>query len=193
MNGLMGCQGHYGKKMKKQREEERWLHETFERSDSDHSGGLDKGQLAMFLHEVTTKRYEARGEFPPKQPSGDDMQFLIATCDHTHDGTIHEADLKSAVSCWNTYLESYEHVKETFDKYDENRSGRLERPQLRAYLLDILAKEGEYGIEEEDIDYVLSIADKTQTGSVLPMELNAATAAFMTKRAKAQDSFCSVM
>lgn len=163
--------------MRNQRSEQRKLDQLFDLFDTDHSNVLGPSELKKAVREVNINKYGK-----PMEPSDDDVKFMIKTCGAAGSDGIDRKELKKALSAWDMYVDSKEHTDMIFDKYDVNRSGRLERPQLRAYLLDILALEGEYGITEDDVEYVLKHADKTETGSVTKMELHGASAAFMKRR-----------
>lgn len=177
MQGLLGSRGHYGKKMAEHRKQEKMLDTLFEAYDTDHSNTLDQQQLTNLLTSLSQARYNQDAN-----PTADDIKFIITVCDKDGDKAIGRDELKMAVGAWDLYMQDRSHTDAIFDKYDTNKSGRLGRFQLHAYLLDVLAKEDEYGLTQEDVDYVMSKADVTGTGSVMKMELAGATAAYMARR-----------
>lgn len=187
MNGILGRQGKYGRIIVEQKQGERKLDELFAKHDVDNTVSLGPCELRSLLRDVSL---EKTGR--PTEPTDDDISFILKTCDKDGTSSIERSELKFAISAWDLYLDTKQHADSIFDKYDRNRSGRLERAQLRAYLLDILALEGEYGISEADVDFVLKVADETKDGSINKMELHKATACFVAARTKENDASCCI-
>jgi len=177
MQGLLGSRGHYGKKIAEHRKQEKIMDQLFAAYDADHSNTLNENQLSGLLQNLSKTRYAL-----DTQPTADDLRFIITLCDKDGDRAIGRDELKTAVAAWDMYVQDKGHTDAIFDKYDTNKSGRLGRFQLHAYLLDVLEKEEDYGVSQEDVDYVMKKADVTGTGSVMKMELAGATAAFMARR-----------
>lgn len=181
--------GHYGAKMKEHRQQEKILEQLFETYDTDHSNSLDEEQLRNLLKNLSNVRYNTECT-----PTDDDVKFIIQLCDKDGNKAISKLELKAAVAAWDLYVQGKDHTDAVFDRYDTNQSGRLSRLQLHAFLLDILAQEEEYGLSQEDVDFVLERADITKTGSVMKMELAGATSAFMVRRAERNSgSSCCMM
>lgn len=190
MHGMLGTRGHYGKKMQEHRKQEKILDTLFETYDTDHSNTLSDQQLSNLLRNLAKARYDV----DDMMPTPDDLAFIVKLCDKDGDKAISRHELKAAIAAWDMYVQDKGHTDEVFDKYDTNKTGRLGRFQLHAFLLDLLAKEEIYGLADEDVTYVMKHADVTGTGSVTKMELAGATAAFMVRRHEhEQRGSCSLM
>ena len=46
-------------------------------------------------------------------------------------------ELEAAISVWKRYLDSKPEIDEIFDKFDVNKSGKLEADQLKAFLTEL--------------------------------------------------------
>ena len=79
----------------------------------------------------------------------------------------------SVVSTYKAYVQEEKWLDGVFDEFDTNKSGQLEPGQLQALLQKVSP---EATVTDEDTKYVLSLVDKSKTGTILRSEALAAAA-----------------
>ena len=92
------------------------------------------------------------------------------------DQEIGKSELEAAISVWKRYLDSKPEIDEIFDKFDVNKSGKLEADQLKAFLTEL--NDG-IAPSDDEVKWVLESADGAvdgvaKTGGVNRTELTQA-------------------
>mmetsp|Transcript_166768 Transcript_166768/g.320233 ORF Transcript_166768/g.320233 Transcript_166768/m.320233 type:complete len:187 (-) Transcript_166768:57-617(-) len=162
----------FAKRIREQKTEAARLNALFQKYDIDNSSSLDREQLGNLLR--------ALGAPDRIEPTKDDIDYVLKTCDKRGSGKIEKDELEDAVNSWDLYVHHKADIDTVFKKYDTNGSGSLERDQLSAYLGDMMQD----AISDADIQYVLENADATGTGAINKMELERATSALALRKAK---------
>lgn len=124
--------------------------------DKSGTGRLEEGELRRLLTDLNGG----------KAVTDSEVKWVLVTADES-DGSLNGAvdphELLHAVNSFKSYKENAPFIETVMDRYDENRSGRLERGQLRELMTDL--NDGKPATEA-DVDYVLSKADLLQTDGI---------------------------
>lgn len=152
----------------RRKEEDRKLDEWFHTFDVNKSGDLCKAQLKALL---TTME-------PTNEPSDEAIDFLMqkyAVHGGDHKNGIKKDSLASVIKTFRAYSKERKLIDRIFDEFDKNKSGALERDQLMDLLIRIAQESPEspplVEVGEGDVDYILSICDVSNTGSILREEV----------------------
>lgn len=156
------------------------IDKLFHEFDTNNSGELEHDQALAFFDAMAKQWY-----YHKDGAHTDDAEFVLSHCDANKSGGICKREMMEALKTFDAYMYQRDRVDAIFAKYDKNRSGRLEREQVLHFLEDLASANGEgTRVTEEELDYVMSRADVTKTGSLLKMEVAMGSAAFLINRAR---------
>ena len=142
----------------------------FKKFDTDQTNVLSREQLtALFTHVCGVAPSERALEDAMKSAEGVDING-----DGNIDATgVSRSRATSVVSTYKAYVQEEKWLDGVFDEFDTNKSGQLEPGQLQALLQKVSP---EATVTDEDTKYVLSLVDKSKTGTILRSEALAAAA-----------------
>mmetsp|Transcript_125963 Transcript_125963/g.352697 ORF Transcript_125963/g.352697 Transcript_125963/m.352697 type:complete len:203 (+) Transcript_125963:67-675(+) len=163
--------------------EMRKLGDIFRAYDRDKTSRLEPNDVKKLLRDINN------GE----EPSQEEMDFIFKTCDNKcENGAIDFSELKSAIESWKVYLRHKDDMQEALKKFDASNSGKLERDELKQYLVHL---NGGLEVTEDEVDYVLAHADVFRDGACSTQELVLATAAWYTlvQKKKENAACCCVV
>ena len=142
----------------------------FKKFDTDQTNVLSREQLtALFTHVCGVAPSERALEDAMKVAEGVDVNG-----DGNIDATgVSRSRATSVVSTYKAYVQEEKWLDGVFDEFDTNKSGQLEPGQLQALLQKVSP---EATVTDEDTKYVLSLVDKSKTGTILRSEALAAAA-----------------
>ena len=142
----------------------------FKKFDTDQTNVLSREQLtALFTHVCGVAPSERALEDAMKVAEGVDVNG-----DGNIDATgVSRSRATSVVSTYKAYVQEEKWLDGVFDEFDTNESGQLEPGQLQALLQKVSP---EATVTDEDTKYVLSLVDKSKTGTILRSEALAAAA-----------------
>mmetsp|Transcript_65025 Transcript_65025/g.135549 ORF Transcript_65025/g.135549 Transcript_65025/m.135549 type:complete len:198 (-) Transcript_65025:106-699(-) len=145
-------------------QEEMRLMQMMARYDKSNDGHLNKDELGDLLQDVNN------GE----RPTEEEIQWVLQVADR-QDGEVSDqlgvADVQVAVNTWRAYRENKEHIDQVFEKYDADKSGKLEFEDLKKMLTDL--NDGVPPADSE-VEHVLKKADSKdgqEDGAVNRMEV----------------------
>eukprot|EP00286_Rhodomonas_abbreviata_P012464 CAMPEP_0181316290 /NCGR_PEP_ID=MMETSP1101-20121128/15816_1 /TAXON_ID=46948 /ORGANISM="Rhodomonas abbreviata, Strain Caron Lab Isolate" /LENGTH=211 /DNA_ID=CAMNT_0023423527 /DNA_START=217 /DNA_END=852 /DNA_ORIENTATION=- len=171
----------------RQIERENKLQELMEKYDKSKTGNLDREELADLLMDASSGG---------RKPSDEEINFVLNTT-HREDKTaadrITKSEIAAALDVWKTHEASLAEVEAHFAKYDVNKSGKLERNQLKALLTDL--DEG-LAPTDEEVDMVMKTADGATgdpTGGINKTELMLAISLWYTHVEDKDGKCCVVM
>merc|ERR1712032_1620786 len=107
------------------------------------------------------------------EPSEEEVNFVLKSADKAGDGAVSADELEDVLSTWMTYIEKREEWEKQLEKYDHNKTGTLNRDEVREYLKDL---NGGKPVSETELNMVMEKADVTSNGEISKMELSKATA-----------------
>merc|ERR1719262_1532370 len=99
---------------------------VFDQYDKAKNNKLDASELKTLLRDYSTEPV-----------SDDEVTFVLRMADVKKTGAIERDELAGAMKVWSTYRESGPMIDETFEKYDTDKSGKLDKEQLRKLLSDL--------------------------------------------------------
>jgi len=153
--------------LEKQKEEvESKMTKLFNQYDTNGSGKLEKDQVQNLLTDMDFSTPEGT------PPSDEELNFILKIADRSGDGCMDRSELQTALIVWKTFTKGREQLEETLKKYDKSETGKLEKPELKAYLTEL--NDGKEPSDEE-VDWVLSEADFMGDGAIHTTELVMAT------------------
>lgn len=150
--------------------------------DSSKTGKLSKAELAALLKD------QAGGV----EPSTEELDFVLHTADAS-DGRINDHvnlhELDAALQCWLAIRQNKGEVEKYFQKYDWDKSDKLDRAQMQALLTDL--NEG-HPLDEEELDWIMEadglVSDKT--GGINRTELMHALALWYSHVEETEHASC---
>jgi Ca2+-binding EF-hand superfamily protein len=94
-------------------------------------------------------------------PTDDEVKFILRTVDKKKNDLVDPEEVDEALMVWGSYLLMRPSINETFDKFDTDHSGKLDKDQLRNFMQSEYEKYlGESGeVTDEDVNWLLSKAD----------------------------------
>jgi len=128
-----------GKQVKKRQEaaakwaeEESYLNTLMKDFDKSEDGKLDKGELADLLTQVNHGT----------RPTEEEIEWVFNVADNSDGkesagGTISFTEFKVAIKSWKTYMENKATIDTVFEKYDQDKTGKLEFSDLKEMLKDL--------------------------------------------------------
>jgi Ca2+-binding EF-hand superfamily protein len=139
--------------------ENEFLHNLFVKYDHDQSGYLPRHQLSEFLTEINDGFI----------PCSFDLDYILEQCDLSHDGGIHEAEIKAATTAWYCLMDEAPLPKTT----EEARALGYTQEQIDNYLAQKkLEYEAEFGTQtprefkEVDLGYAADGSFKERKASI---------------------------
>lgn len=145
-------------------ESERIL-KVFAQYDKKKNGKLDAAELKTLLQDYSSKPV-----------TDDEVTFVLRMADVKKTGAVERDELAGAMKVWSTYRDSGPMIDETFQKYDTDQSGKLDKEQLRKLLSDL--NEG-LPVSDEEVAWVLENADILGDGCISKIELTQAITYWM--------------
>lgn len=146
-------------------QEVRDLSVVFRKYDQDHSHKLDAQELRNLLFDLNKV-----------EPSQDEIDFIIKLCDvKKRNNSIDFPELKHAITAWREYCSKRLAMQEALEKFDTSLSGKLEKEELREYLVHL---NGGVHVTDEEVEWVLDKANIFGDGACSVPELAMATSAW---------------
>mmetsp|Transcript_26260 Transcript_26260/g.62177 ORF Transcript_26260/g.62177 Transcript_26260/m.62177 type:complete len:214 (-) Transcript_26260:307-948(-) len=156
----------------KEIQREKKLDELLEKYDTSNTGNLLKDELMQLLQDA------AKG----RKPTEEELNFVLWSTTEGKSDRVSKQEIPKALDLWSDYERNLREVEEKFDKYDTNKSGKLEKDQLKLLLTDL-----DEGIPPTDaeVDWVFATADGavegvTPTGGINKTELMLAISLWYT-------------
>ena len=145
---------------------ERW----FANFDTDRSGMLSRDEMAKLLEHAAGER--------PSDDALDTAMKKATSIDTNGDGQadtigVSKKAATQAVTKFQAYVKQEKAINDIFDQFDTNKSGELEKGQLRDLLKRVSP---DADVADEDEAYVMELCDKSNTGTILRSEVLAACA-----------------
>ncbi len=104
-----------------------------QRYDTDQSGNLDAQELTNLIMHYGTEN----GSGPPVPPSEAEVSWILQAAGKHKKNFIDVSEIEFALQLWHSYVKNRAKIEGLFDKYDTDRSQRLEFDQLKIYLTDL--------------------------------------------------------
>eukprot|EP00446_Apocalathium_sp_SHHI-4_P041012 CAMPEP_0177332350 /NCGR_PEP_ID=MMETSP0368-20130122/21544_1 /TAXON_ID=447022 ORGANISM="Scrippsiella hangoei-like, Strain SHHI-4" /NCGR_SAMPLE_ID=MMETSP0368 /ASSEMBLY_ACC=CAM_ASM_000363 /LENGTH=204 /DNA_ID=CAMNT_0018792807 /DNA_START=10 /DNA_END=624 /DNA_ORIENTATION=- len=124
-------------------------------------------------------------------PTEEELEFIMKLCDdQCANSAIDLSELKHAIIAWMDYCKNRDKMQEALDKYDKSGTGKLEREELKAYLVEL---NGGIDVTDYEVDWVLAQADVFGDGACSKPELAKATAAWFTYVEERKRKGCCVV
>jgi len=170
------------------RENMRWLEEQksisklMRKYDLDKSGDLDRGQLKKMMTETHTNGCG-------QEPSDEEVEFVLKVADKSKSDSITREEVMLAMQVWSTYCAKKSEIDTAFDNFDSDKSGSLSKEQLKNYLVHLNDNEP---VDDEDVEFVFTMADVMGDGVISKPELLRATALWYSQ-CKKKSSCCTVL
>jgi len=117
--------------------------------DKSREGKLNQQELSQLLKD------NAGGV----EPTEEELQFVLMTADQSDgriNGQVNLHELEVALQCHLALRQNKAEVEKYFAKYDLDKDGMLDRPELAKLLNDL--NEGKE-VEEEELDWIMANAD----------------------------------
>ena len=111
------------------KENEMYLSNLMKDFDKSADGRLDKSELGDLLQQVN------KGVRPTEEEIT--WVFNVADSSDGPDGTISITELKVAITSWKTYMDNKPAIDSVFEKYDQDKTGKLEFHDLKNMLKDL--------------------------------------------------------
>jgi len=162
---------------KKRKQEELKIMQMMAQYDKSNDGTLDKTELGDLLQDVNEG----------VRPSDEEIQWVLQVADRQDGnatGSLSLSEVQVAINTWRAYKENKEQIDQVFEKYDTDRSGKLEFADLKRMLTDL--NEGNEPPDSE-VMHVLKKADSKdgeEDGAVSRMEVVYAVAIWYTLNPK---------
>eukprot|EP00928_Gymnodinium_smaydae_P072591 TRINITY_DN5592_c0_g2_i1.p1 TRINITY_DN5592_c0_g2~~TRINITY_DN5592_c0_g2_i1.p1 ORF type:complete len:215 (+),score=37.31 TRINITY_DN5592_c0_g2_i1:119-763(+) len=123
-----------------------------------------------------------------------DVEHIMITCDTSKTGVINRDEILFAIKLWTEHVEIQEELHEWMETYDVDKSGYLDREQLKALLYDL---NGNREVKEQEVDWVMRHGNEEGAGRLGPWELERAITAWryrmLVKAQKQRSTVCSVL
>lgn len=189
----------YGKSPNKRRQEAiekakaeaKYVESLMNKYDTNKSGKLEQDQLKLLLKDMSNGA----------DPSDEEIRWVFYKAD-TSKGSrnfgVDSNELLYALRTWKGYLDNKEYLDATFEKYDTNKSGQLERDQLKNLMTDLCGEEEPP--TDKEVSQVLYEADRKDgqvSGTLHKTELMYAISLWYNmlkeRKVKKSSSMCTVM
>uniref|UniRef100_A0A6U4WBK8 EF-hand domain-containing protein n=2 Tax=Hemiselmis andersenii TaxID=464988 RepID=A0A6U4WBK8_HEMAN len=112
------------------KENEMYLTTLMKDFDKSADGRLDKSELGDLLQQVN------KGV----RPTEEEITWVFNVADSSEgpeDNTISMSELKVAITSWKTYMDNKPAIDSVFEKYDQDKTGKLEFHDLKNMLKDL--------------------------------------------------------
>mmetsp|Transcript_130283 Transcript_130283/g.236781 ORF Transcript_130283/g.236781 Transcript_130283/m.236781 type:complete len:238 (-) Transcript_130283:38-751(-) len=145
------------------------LEELFNKYDTNKSGMLEEDQVIMLLTDMDDSTP------PGTQPTDEQVDFVLKVVNPQSSDALQLSELENALRIWGSYTQEKDRLHKVFVDYDKNKSGRLEKKELKAYL--VYLNQGQ-PVSDREVDWVLAQADIFGDGDIREIEMIAATSAW---------------
>lgn len=137
---------------------------VFNQYDKDKTGKIDQKELKTLMKDYSSK-----------DPTDDEVKFVMSMADESKTGYLTLDEISGAIKCWRSYQEpaTQAKIKTTFDTYDTDKTGKLDKEQLKKLLSDLNDR---LPVEDAEVDWVLQHADVLGDGQIQKIELTQAIA-----------------
>ncbi|KAG8703834.1 calmodulin-like 3 [Ceratobasidium sp. 395] len=125
------------------------LREAFRIFDKNADGRITTSELADFLHALD------------KRPSDADVQSMLDGADTNHDGVLDFPEFAALMGARLTIAQAEDELGKVFAEFDLDRSGLIERGEMKA----VLAKLGDK-LSDEEIQLIIREVDMDGDGKV---------------------------
>lgn len=132
--------------------------------DTNRSNKLERDQVVRLLTEMD---HVSPSGTPP---SDEEVAYILKVAGGGE--SLRLQDLETAIVKWSTYVEMRDEMQEKLKLFDKSRTGKLEKEELQQYLVSL--NEGK-PVTEEEVDWVLEVADIFGDGGVNAQEMVMAT------------------
>ena len=95
---------------------------------------LDARELAKFVKSYSDSR---QWTMEPVFPTEEEMAMILQAAGDHKPSSMHTSEILFALSLWHSYIPNRFKIEQIFDKYDTDRSKKLEFDQLVRYLTDL--------------------------------------------------------
>lgn len=153
------------KQMQQSAAQRREITKVMVKYDDNRDGKLGRDELKCMMQDI------AKGKKDCKPPSEEDVDDLLKMTDTSEDGSIDLDEVKWALELWQNYCSTMPKVEPYFLKYDKDRSGALDREELKKLLTELNDPEP---VDDEELDEVMRDAEKTGDGDIGRLELQLA-------------------
>eukprot|EP00747_Dinoflagellata_sp_TGD_P185602 gnl/TRDRNA2_/TRDRNA2_42224_c0_seq1.p1 gnl/TRDRNA2_/TRDRNA2_42224_c0~~gnl/TRDRNA2_/TRDRNA2_42224_c0_seq1.p1 ORF type:complete len:195 (+),score=41.76 gnl/TRDRNA2_/TRDRNA2_42224_c0_seq1:46-630(+) len=140
--------------------------QIIQKYDSNFSGKLEADQLRRLLVDLNDGN----------DVSDDEVAYMMLINGEAHEA-IDQSELHIVLGKWRSYMQVSPEITPLLEKHDTNKSGRLEKDQLKNLLTDL--NDGKEATDEET-DWVLQQADLLGNGVITKPELKRAVALWYT-------------
>eukprot|EP00415_Alexandrium_ostenfeldii_P004347 UN4347 len=116
-------------------------------------------------------------------PTDEELDWIIKFADTGGswlgfgDGEISSRELEGAVVAYLTYIDNRELLDKTFQQFDKDNTGQLDSSELKNYLTSL---NGGKDVSDEEVVWVLEMADVTKNGQLCKAETMMATLEWFT-------------
>jgi Ca2+-binding EF-hand superfamily protein len=147
------------------------LMETF---DANKSGTLEPEQLKQILA-IWNKG---------TQPSERQLAFIMSVADKSGTGAVEIEELGTAAGTWMALQADQVFIDEHMDKFDTDKSGALNKDQLKAMMKTL---NDDIEPEDDQVECIFKIADTSKTGEINRWEVRKAVEEWYGYAALAND------
>lgn len=141
---------------------------TLEKYDKDGSCRLQPAEVKQLLTDMNEGT----------EPTVTEQSFIMKLCDDTcENGSLDLSEITEAVNAWKTYIKQKDAITEEFVKFDSSQNGKLEKSELKKYLMHL--NDG-IDVSDDEVDWVMSQGDVFGDGACTAQELVMASAAWYT-------------
>lgn len=155
--------------------------------DTNASGRLERDQVIKLLTDL-----EDGGKGNP--PTDEELNFVLRRAGSADDN-LEAAELIPALAAWTSYKENKPFIDAVMDKFDTDKSGSLDKAQLKEFLKSL--NEG-HDVTDEECKWVMEHADEkdgSPDGVISRTELCFVSSLWFSyvEEQKKKSSFCAVM
>jgi len=145
------------------------LKDLFNKYDTNQSGKLEADQVARLLTDMDSSTP------PGTAPSDEELTMVLKVVQPEVENALKLNELMDALRIWSSYTDNREQMLKRLKRFDKDGTGKLEKPQLKAYLV---ALNGGKKVTDEEVDWVLREADVFGDGAIRQTEMVMATTAW---------------
>lgn len=174
------------KAIKHELHEEKQIKELFDKYDTNKSGKLEEDQVKRLLTDMDSSTP------PDTPPSEEELKFVIRLVDKEKDGCVAKDEVLYALRSWAVVTKHRVDIEKALDEFDKSKTGKLEPPELKAYLISLNSG---IPVTDDEVKWVLSQADIFGDNACNRPELIMATCAWyahINEKAEEKKGCCSV-
>jgi len=134
--------------------------------------GLSHSQLKECLADIAKDFARNTESADFVVPTDDETTFVLRMTIQNHEGDEAEdrnevkiSEVTEAVTIWGTFLMLRPQISLTFDKFDADKSGKLNPEQLKEYMNSMLDT-GDPDVTDEDVKWLLGKGDLVGDGQI---------------------------